>query len=195
MQSFFWGMLRFALNLIYEALSTLKRFWDLQYRFDAQRRTTLGEISIAVSILGSVLQVLYPIWGGVPFIIALLLVLAAVISFWFMRAGISDPRLWDLTLIGIIIQVAGVAVGGIFMSHAGMSILQHLASNVFVRTVEVGFFSVLGSGIGYVLSALPGMFEGITRVDTTYPIPNFDDPDFDDMNYGKAWDQNKTYIE
>lgn len=177
-----WYVLQKAVQTIYAILSEMNSWWNVQYRFDAQKRSRLGELMIALSILGSVAEILAPIWGGVPLIISIVLIVCSVLTYWFMRSGISDPRLWDLTLIGIVIQIFGVAIGGLFIAHPELSLLQHLFNNVLVRSTVIGGLSLLGAGIGYVLSALPGMLEGPREPEWDYPVPDLDDP-----RYGSRW--------
>ena len=154
----------------------MNSWWNVQYRFDAQKRSPLGELMIAISILGSIAQILAPILGGIPGVVGIILILCSLATFWFMRAGISDPRLWDLTLIGIAIQVFSVGFGGLFLAHPGVSVIQHIFTNSIVRASVAGGISILGAGIGYVLTALPGMFEGPKEPKWDYPQPDFDDP-------------------
>lgn len=179
-------LIRYALTFILEQLQQIVELWRSKERFESRPRRMIGEIGIALSILGTSHQIIAPIiGGGIPFIVAIALIAAWILAYWFRRAGISDPRLLYLSLIGIAIEVVAVIFGGVFIPHAGMNLLQHLFQNVVVRGGLTGIGSLISSTITYVVSALPGDFEG-ERI----PDPDLSTSE-SSLSYYEQW-QNKT---
>lgn len=193
-------LIRKALTLILQILKEASSWWSLKNKFEEQR-SPRGELLLALSILGNMIPVLYPILGGAPFLVSLILIVISLVSYWLLRMGISDPRLWNWTAIGIGVEVIGLILGGFYLSHTGMNIIEHIFRNVIVRTGVVGIGSVAWAATTYIVSAQPGDFEGqdepggiVIKAPTigdygyAQPRRKFEVPDFGDYGYYKQWD-------
>lgn len=193
-------LIRKALTLILESFRGINKWWNLKSQFESEKRSPRGELLLAISILGNMVPVLYPVIGGAPFLVSLILIVISIISYWLLRMGISDPRLWAWTGTGIAIEVVGLILGGFYLPHATINIFQHIFKNVIVRTGVTAIGSLAWAATTYVVSAQPGDFEGEAEPikeytaakisDYGYPSPKkkFVLPDFGDYSYYDQWD-------
>jgi hypothetical protein len=200
MASFAIRLIRKALTIILESLKGMQNLWGLKNQFESEKRSPRGELLLAISILGNMVPVLYPIIGGAPFLVSLILIVISIISYWLLRMGISDPRLWNWTGVGIGIEAIGLILGGFYLPHVGLNIIQHIFRNVIVRTAAVTAGSVTWAATTYVASAQPGDFEGQSEPVRGYkaasihdygykePKKYFQFPDFGDYSYYDQWD-------
>ena len=97
MTKFIITLIRKALTLIVDSFKQIQGIWGLKNKFESEERSPRGELLLAISILGNIIPVLSPILGGTPFFISLILIAISIITYWLLRSGISDPRLWTWT--------------------------------------------------------------------------------------------------
>lgn len=200
MTSFAIRLIRKALTVILENLRGMQKWWGLKNQFESEKRSPRGELLLAISILGNMIPVLYPIIGGAPFLISLTLIVISLISYWLLRMGISDPRLWDWTGVGIGVEIIGLVLGGFYLPHGGLNVVQHVFKNVLVRTIAVAAGSITWAATTYVVSAQPGDFEGeaepvmdikapdMNEYGINEPRKRFKFPDFSDYGYYQQWE-------
>ena len=196
-------LIRKALTIIIENFQGMNRWWGLKNKFE-ERRSPKGELLLAVSIIGNMVPVLYPILGGAPFLISLILVIVSIVSYWLLRMGISDPRLWNWTVAGIGLEMIGLILGGFYLPHVGINVIHHILKNVVIRSSLAGFGSLVWAASTYLVSAQPGEFEGEKEPSRLYKAASISDyaytdngitkskknfklPDFGDYDYYNQW--------
>ena len=198
MTKFIITLIRKALTLIVDSFKQIQGIWGLKNKFESEERSPRGELLLAISILGNIIPVLSPILGGTPFFISLILIAISIITYWLLRSGISDPRLWTWTGSGILLESVGLILGGFYLPYTGL--IQHIFKNVIFRTILIAAGSGVWAATTYVVSAQPGDFEGEAEPVMDIKAPNMNEygideprkrfkfPDFSDYGYYQQWE-------